>query len=422
MKTSPSLRLLRNRGFGLLWTAGLISMTGNWLLGVALPIYVYQLSDSAGATAAAVAARVGMSLIAAPLAGVFVDRWDRKRVMVIANLAQAITLLPLLAVGSASELWIAYLVIAAQSVFAVFVAPAEHALLPRLLPQADLAAANGLNALNNNLARLLGPALGGIVAVTLGITGAVLLNSLAFVLAGVLSGLITGAHHAEGTARRHLLGELADGARMVFGSRVLLALFAVLAVTSLGEGIMSSLFPVFVVDALHGGVEQVAWLMSAQAVGGIAGGLACAAVARRLSPSRMVVAGLIAFGTIDLLIFNYPRWFAEFGPVVVLFVLVGVPGAIATAAYFTLLQTEVPDELRARVFSGLILLEGGAGLIGAALAATLTGRFGVINVLTAQGAAYVLSALAFVLVLKRNRSTAPIPTTTSVPFAMKGRS
>ncbi|HCU52626.1 MAG TPA: MFS transporter, partial [Micromonosporaceae bacterium] len=382
----------------------------------------YQLSDSAGATAAAVAARVGMGMIAAPLAGVFVDRWDRKRVMVFANLAQALTLLPLLAVGSASELWIAYLVIAAQCVCAVFVAPAEHALLPRLVPQADLAAANGLNALNNNIARLLGPALGGIVAVTLGITGAVLLNSVTFLLAGVLSGLIAGAHRAESTSRRHMLGELADGARVVAGSRVLRALFAVLAVTSLGEGIMGSLFPVFVVDALHGGVEQVAWLMSAQAVGGIVGGLACAAVARRLSPSRMVVAGLIAFGTIDLMIFNYPRWFAEFGPVVVLFVLVGVPGAIATAAYFTLLQTEVPDELRARVFSGLILLEGGAGLVGAALAATLTGRFGVINVLTAQGAAYVLSALAFVLVLRRNRSAAPIPATTSRPLAMKGES
>ncbi|HCU48939.1 MAG TPA: hypothetical protein DGG94_03880, partial [Micromonosporaceae bacterium] len=60
MTTSPWLRLLRIRGFSLLWTAGLISMTGDWLLRVALPIYVYQLSDSAGATAAAVAARVGM--------------------------------------------------------------------------------------------------------------------------------------------------------------------------------------------------------------------------------------------------------------------------------------------------------------------------------------------------------------------------
>ena len=421
MKTSPWLRLLRIRGFSLLWTAGLISMTGDWLLRVALPIYVYQLSDSAGATAAAVAARVGMGMLAAPLAGVFVDRWDRKRVMVIANVAQAVTLLPLLAIDSARELWIAYLVIGVQCVFAVFVAPAEHALLPRLVPQEDLAAANGLNALNNSIARLLGPALGGIVAATLGIAGAVLLNSMTFLIAGVLSGLIGGAHRAEGIARRHLLGELADGARAVFESRVLRALFAVLAIISLGEGIMGSLFPVFVVDALHGGVQHVAWLLAAQAVGGIAGGLACAAVARRVSTHRMVVAGLIAFGTIDLLIFNYPRWFAEFGPVVVLFVLVGIPGAIASAAYFTLLQTEVPDELRARVFSGLILLEGGAGLIGAALAAALTGKFGVINVLTAQGAAYVLSALAFVLVIRRTRPTSPIPAT-SRPLAMKRQS
>src|SRR5262245_42483377 len=118
---SPKLRLLRNRSFSALWTAGFISLTGDWLLGVALPIYVYQLTRSPAATATAVASRVVVSLVVSPLAGVYVDRWDRKRVMVFANLLQALVILPLVAVTTADRLWLAYGVIAVQAALAMFV-------------------------------------------------------------------------------------------------------------------------------------------------------------------------------------------------------------------------------------------------------------------------------------------------------------
>jgi predicted MFS family arabinose efflux permease len=416
MKTSSQLRVLRNPSFGLLWTAGLISITGTWLLSVALPIFIYKLTDSPAATATAVGVRVAVGLIAAPLTGVYVDRWDRRKVLIYANVAHAVTLLPLLAVGSAADLWIAYLVIAAQSCFAVFVMPAEHALLPRLVDESDLPAANGMNALNNNIGRLLGPALGAVVAATLGLSGAVLLDSASFLIAAGLCLLISGAHRAETVAgERHLLREIGEGALAIRRSVVLQALFAVIAVTAIGEGIMGSLFAVFVVDALHGDVPQVGWLMSAQAVGGIAGGLACGYAARKANPKRLLTAGLVIFGAIDLIIFNYPRWFDAFAPVVVLFVLVGLPAAIMTAAAFTLLQTEVADGLRARVFSAILVVEALSGLIGAVLAGTLTERFGVVNVLTGQGAVYVLAAFAFALVIRRRPAQAAHPATPTEP-------
>ena len=409
MKTSSQLRVLRNPNFGLLWTAGLISITGTWLLSVALPIFIYKLTDSPAATATAVGVRVAVGMIAAPLAGVYVDRWDRKKVLIYANLLHAVTLLPLLAVNSAGDLWIAYLVIAAQSMFAVFVMPAEHALLPRLVEEPDLPAANGMNALNNNIARLLGPTLGVLVAVALGLTGAVLLDSASFLIAAGLCALISGTHRADtGSGERHMLREIGDGARAIRQSVVLQALFAVIAVTAIGEGIMGSLFAVFVVDALHGDVPQVGWLMSAQAVGGIIGGLACGYAARRASPQRLLTVGLFTFGFIDLIIFNYPRWFEAFSPVVMLFVLVGIPTAIMGAAAFTLLQTAVPDGLRARVFSAILVVEAMSGLIGAVLAGTLTERFGVINVLTGQGAAYVLATFAFAYFIRRRTAPAAV--------------
>ena len=94
---------------------------------------------------------------------------------------------------------------------------------------------------------------------------------------------------------------------------------------------------------------------------------------------------------------------------VVLFVLVGLPTAIMNAAAFTLLQTEVADGLRARVFSAILVVEAMSGLIGAVLAGTLTERLGVINVLTGQGAAYVLATFAFALVHPPPLRSAPSP-------------
>jgi MFS family permease len=401
MTTSSQLRLLRNRSFGLFWAGGLISMTGDWLLIVALPIYVYQLTGSATATAGAVAARVIITLVVSPLAGVYVDRWDRKRVMVLANLLQALTLLPLLAFDSPGRLWLAYAVIAAQALLSVFAIPAELSLLPRLVPADDLQAANGLSTLSNNVARLAGPALGGVVAATLGLTGAVWLDSGSFLLASVLCGLIVGTHRATpGVARRHLLHELWQGIAVIWGSGMVRALMAIIAVIGVGEGIMGSLYAVFVADALHGGVREVGWLMSAQAVGGIIGGLATGIFARRFAATRLLAVGLVLFGGLDLVLFNYPRWTDAFAPAIVLLVLVGIPGAVMTAAWFTLMQLEVADELRGRAVSVVLVLESGAMLIGAALAAAFTGTFGVINVLTGQGLAYVLAAGVFVILIR----------------------
>jgi MFS family permease len=94
------LATLRQRNFALLWLGGLISFTGDWMLIAALPFYVYQQTGSTLATAAMSVAAILPSVLLGSLAGVFVDRWDRKRVMVVANLLQMIAVLFLLLVRS----------------------------------------------------------------------------------------------------------------------------------------------------------------------------------------------------------------------------------------------------------------------------------------------------------------------------------
>ncbi|NUT24155.1 MAG: MFS transporter [Hamadaea sp.] len=395
---------LRQRNFALLWWAGLISIAGDWTLRIALPIYVLQLTGSALATSGAVIAALAPTLLVGLVAGVYVDRWDRRTVLLVVSVLQGVTLLPLLAVDSAAGLWIVYAVLFVQSALSQFFIPAENALLPSLVGADQLPAANSLNSLNNNIGRLAGPALGGLLAASLGLTGVVVVDAVSFLLAAALVAGIRGRFAVARDAAAPSLGvrrELAEGLRTAAASPMLRTLLTIGAALSIGEGIMGGVFPVFVTGPLHGGARELGWTMSAQAVGGILGGFVGGRIASRIAPGPLLGWSLALFGLIDLAIFNYPRWAGMLWPGLVLFVVVGVPAVLGGVAWMTLLQQATLDAYRGRIFSVVMVLEALAGLAGASLAGTLTDRLGVMNLLTVQGAMPILCAVGFALVSGR---------------------
>ena len=376
---------LRQRDFGLLWWAGLISLTGNWVLSVALPIYVLQLTRSTAAVSLVVAAGLAGNLMFGAFAGAYVDRWDRRRILVLVNGLQALLLTPLLLVDSADRVWIVVVVAFGAQALEQFSRPAENALLPRLVAGADLAAANALNVLNNSIARLVGPALGGVAAVTVGLHGAAIADAASFALAAALCALISGTHRADDHGARQLGRELLEGLRYVGQNRFVLAVFLVIGISSVGEGIMGTLFVFYVVDGLGAGGRELGWLMSAQAVGGILGSLIATRVTARFRPTQLIMTSWVFFGLVDVVIFNYPRWDTTIWPVVALFVLVGVPVGIHVSAMWTLFQLETPDRLRGRAFNVIWMGASLAGIVGTAIAGPFGERIGVLNLLTIQG-------------------------------------
>lgn len=411
------IRLLRQRDFALLWWGALISLTGDWMLRVALPIYVYEQTGSTVATAAMIIASRLPVLLLGSVAGVFVDRWDRRRTLVAGNILLMLALLPLLAVRSEASLWLVYAVTVVQSSLIQFVQPAESALLPRLVGRADLVPANALNSLNNNLARLIGPPLGGLTAVYAGLGGVAVVDAATYLTAAGLIALIASRARPESDAESEALAEIpastAPGAlaavwrewraglALVRRDRLLATIFLVTALPILGEGMMGAVFVAFVRDTF-GGAQQLGWLVAAQAVGGIAGGAVVGVAARRIPPSRLIGGCAVAFGLIDLITFNYPAYISGIGLGLTLMALVGVPSVGYGAGILTLLQAGVEDRYRGRIFAAYLTTAALLMLAGTVLGGALAGALGVLTFLNLSGLSYVLAGLLLLALLPRH--------------------
>jgi MFS family permease len=403
------LTTLRQRNFALLWSGGLISVTGDWVLTIGLPINVLILTHSVLATSIILIAGRIPSLLFGPLAGVFVDRWNRKHILVVSNALLALWLLPLLLVTEVDRIWIVYGVAFVESTIEQFFAPAQNALLPNLVNTEHLVTANSLLSLSTNLARLVGPALGGLVAGWLGLPGMVCIDAASFVIAGLLIALIVVKPVQAAAPTPKTLGnawsafweEWLAGLRLVQRERVLGVIFSFQAITSLGEGVFGILFIVFVNRVLHGGASQIGLLMSAQAVGALIGIVLVGSLGSRLLSPRWIGLCTVAFGLIDLVIFNSPAFVPVFLLTVALFVLVGVPGIAALTGITSLQQAATPDVYRGRVSSTMFTTGALLGLIGTTLAGALGDHLGVVTVLNIQGVVYVLAGLLVLLALRQ---------------------
>ena len=416
-------QVLRHRDFALAWTGGLVSMLGGWALWIALPLHVYQLSGSALATSGVIAVLVAPGILLGSVAGVFVDRWNRKTTLVVGNLVLAAATLPLLVVDDESRLWVVYPIVFLLEVIEQFTGPAENAFLPRLVREDELVAANSLNALNNSLARLGGPALGGVLYAATGLTGVVLANSVSFLVAAVClaaigaSGAVAASGEIASAAMRRwhrVWHELREGLGVVRQSRPVGVVFGVSAITALGEGIFAVMFAVWVQDVLEGGVPELGLLQTSQAVGGLIGGAVGVYAGRLLVPERLFGVALLAFGIFDLALFNFPLVLDGIWIGCALMILVGIPGVSSQAARATILQTHVEDAYRGRVFGSLSTSASLLMFVGTLVAGATGGLLGPIALLNLQGGAYVAAGVFVLLALAPSRATprdsAPAPT------------
>jgi Na+/melibiose symporter-like transporter len=293
--------LLANRDLCLLLFAGLVSQTGNWAVDTGIAFEVYVLTHSTLASATALLATQLPQVVLGSIAGVLVDRADRRRLMVAVNVALSVLILPLAAVRHSDQIWVVCAVVAASSCLTPFFTAAEASLLPALVDRpGTLVTANALNGQVANVARLIGAAAGGVLVAAGGLVLLAVTDAASFLVAAGAIALI--GHRPEPVVRQHLrlIRDWTDGLAVIRRSRALGVLVFFFAVSGVGEAVMRTLFAPFVDDVLGGTARAYGFILAVQAVGGIIGGVLVTAVGHRFTPRALFGWGAVVFGALDL--------------------------------------------------------------------------------------------------------------------------
>lgn len=404
--------------FRRLWAAGLISDTGDWLLFIALPLVVFQLTGSALGTSIAFLLELVPAVVLAPLAARLIGRFDRRWIMVAVNIGQALALLPLLWVNEVADLPLAYAVIFVHASLSTLFEPAKNTLLPDLVDAERLVSANALIGLNQNLGRLIGGPLGGILLAVGDLDLIVAADAITYVISAVLiatlpavtatthdtGGASAGAGSAEATA--DAASTDAHDARpvgLLEALRIprLRGAFAVILVSSVAQGMFLVLFVLFALGPLRGSDADVGLLRGIQAVGAVVAGVVLGFIARGSSPRTLTAASLFAFGALSLVTWNLPAVTTDIWPYVLLFAAVGAPGVIMIAGLMSVLQEQSEPRQRGAVFAAVGLVSAVGQALGILLGALSDGAIGLLPLLEAQGCLYLLSGVIALLWLPR---------------------
>jgi len=278
---------LRIRDFRLLWSARLVSALGTWLLVIAVPAFVLQLTGSLMAAGLTLAAEYLPVLLLGPLAGVLTDRWDRRRLMIATDLFRAGAVGLLLLVGSADRVWIVYLALAAESAGSMFFRPALQAHTPAVVGTGPaLSGANALNALIDGTVRLLGAPLGAAVMVWFGYRALVLGDVASYLVSAMVIACTSRAHAVLAgtmTTLRQIAADMSEGWRRLHGERMSRRLLPITVIFLAANASLSALLVPFAVTEL-GGRQQAGLVVSALGVGFLVGTPVIRVLLNRVQP------------------------------------------------------------------------------------------------------------------------------------------
>lgn len=366
-RLAPYYALLRkNSAFRRLYVAQLISFAGDWFATVALLGLVLELTGSAAAASLVIVLQTGGFALASPIAGVLADKFDRRRLMVVADFARVPVALALILARSPDTLWICFLAITLLAVCAAAFEPTSSAALPNLVEPEELGDANVLLGSAWGVMLAVGAALGGIVAATLGRDAAFAINAASFAASGLL---IIGIHRPfqqprgptgiDQRSRRRGSGPIEAFAivlRFARQSRFLAALLLSKTMFGVGTGVILML-AVFGRDVFHGGDVGIGILFAARGLGALIGPFAARAIVG--VNDRGIIRGIL--GSVILVAIAYALF--PLAPTIWVAALLVFAGHLGGGAQWMLstygLQRAAPDEIRGRIFSfdyGLVTL------------------------------------------------------------------
>jgi MFS family permease len=389
------LRALDHRNYRLFFSGQSVSLIGTWMTRIATSWLVYRLTNSAWLLG--VVGFVGQlpSFLLAPVAGVLVDRWNRRRLLLatqVLAMAQSLAMAVLTLTGVV-RIWHVIALSAFQGVINAFDMPARQAFVIEMVDKPDdLSNAIALNSSMVNGARLLGPSIAGVIIAAVGEGWCFMLDGFSY-LAVIASLLLMTLPRAvvERIEEQNLFRQFRDGWNYVVRFRPIRNMLLLLALVSLIGMPYTILMPVFATEILGGGPYTLGWLMAASGVGALIGALFLAARKSVLGLGKFIPAMAGAFGA-GLIAFSFSRslWFS-----LLLMVVTGLGFMAQMAISNTLLQTIVDEDKRGRVMSFFTAATMGTTPFGSLLAGAMAARIGAPLTLLISGICCVAGALWF---------------------------
>jgi MFS family permease len=399
----PLFRALRHRNFRLFFGGQSVSLVGTWITRIATSWLVWRLTGSALLLGVTGFCSQIPALILSPISGVYVDRWNRHRVLIV---TQALSLLQSLALAVLTRAGIITVpevlgLQLLQGAINAFDTPARQAFLVHMIEdRADLPNAIALNSTMVNASRILGPSIGGALIAAVGEGWCFMLDAISYiaVIASLLAMRLPPAELRRATTR--VREELAAGFRYVTRFGPVRATLLLLSLVSLAGMPYSTLMPDIATRILHGGAGTLGALMTASGCGALAGALYLATRRTVLGLGRTLATATLVFG-LGLVAFSFTR---SLPLALVLLPVVGAGFMVQMASANTLVQTIVTEELRGRVMAYYTMAFLGTAPIGALLGGIAAEHIGTPETVMAGGLACIAGGIWFGLRLPRLRT------------------
>lgn len=384
--------LWRNRNWRRYWTGQTVSVAGDYVFDVTVLLWVARVialhEPWAPAAASGVLLAAGLpALIIGPFAGVFVDRWDRRRTMLVCDAARAILIVGLIPLSFAAvtrhlaegaQLAVVYAVVAAAACFSQFFGPSRFAMLGVIVPEADVPKASSLMMSAAYTASIVAPPLAAPLLFAAGVRWALLINAASFAVSFVTIRLVRPdkaapttdaalADDAQPGGTAHYWREFVAGLRFFGTSPVLVAATVGLVITVFGASAVNAVDVFFLVTNLHSSASLYGTIGMAEGIGGVLGTVACGWFLAKIGAAKVFCAGLILGGVV---IVAYSRM-SDLLPALILTAVAGVVLAGVNVAGSPLILTVTPQHMIGRVMSVIGPTASLAGICSTALAGSL---------------------------------------------------
>ena len=366
-------RALRHRNFQLFFSGQLISLIGTWMQSVAQSWLVYRLTGSALLLGSVGFASQIPVFLFAPLGGITADRFNRRYIVICTQIASMVLALVLAALTLLHkvQVWHVFVLAALLGVVNAFDIPGRQSFLVEMVGKEDLMNAIALNSSMFNGARVIGPAIAGILVAKIGEGWCFFANAVSYI-AVIIGLLLMKVHSPVRAAMASPLEHIMEGFRFVNRTAPIRALLLLLGLVSLVGMPYVVLMPIFADQILHGGARGLGILMGATGVGALLGALTLAFREGVKGLGRWVAWCCAGFGA-SLIVFalSHSFWLS-----VLLLLPVGYSMMLQMASSNTLIQVMVPDALRGRVMAVYSMMFMGMAPIGALLGGALAEHLG----------------------------------------------